>query len=60
MHPASIATGAETLTWSSLTSDWELLYQWHGAVAVVVGVHDPPVRTLSKENPIKKQTRHLD
>lgn len=48
VHLASVSAGAGTLTGSGLTGDWKLLYQWHGAVVVVISVHDPPVWTLSK------------
>lgn len=43
------------LTWSSLTGDRELFYQRHGAVAVIVGVQDPPIRALSKKNPAESR-----
>jgi hypothetical protein len=51
--PTSVRVG--TLTWSGLTGDRELLYYRHGAVAVVVGVQDPPIRALSKQNPVESR-----
>ena len=60
VHPVSVWTRAVTLTWAGLTGDRELLYQRHGGVAVVVGVQDPPVWALSKENPVRKQNRYLE
>lgn len=59
-HPASVWMRAGPLTWASLTGDRELLYQRHRGVAVVVGVQNPPVWALSKENPVKKQNEGLE
>lgn len=53
--PASVCAEGGTLTWSGLTGDRELLYQWCRGIAVVVGVQHPPVRALPKENPVEKQ-----
>lgn len=60
VHPASVWMRAGPLTWAGLTGDWELLYQWHRGIAVVVGVQNPPVWALSKENPVKKQNQALE
>lgn len=59
-HPASVWMRAGPLTWAGLTGDRELLYQRHRGVAVVVGVQNPPVWALSKENPVKKQNEDLE
>lgn len=55
VHPASVCAEGGTLTWPSLTGDRELLYQWCRGIAVIVGVQDPPVWALPKEDPVEKQ-----
>ena len=59
-HPASVWMRAGPLTWAGLTGDGELLYQRCRGVAVVVGIQNPPVWALSKENPVKKQNEGLE
>lgn len=46
-------------TGASLAGERELLDLWGGDVAVIVRLMDPPIRSLPKEDPEKKEDRGL-